>query len=257
MKFHQSGDFNVETKSDASPVTEADKAADAIISDGLRTVFPHTLLISEEQPETHSKTANTFFIVDPLDGTRGFVEQRDDFTVNIALVENGVPTRGVVYAPARHRLFYTVEGDGQWPVEETVPFDRGRQSDLTTLSVSEPDNSALRIVASKSNRNQATEDYINKYQVSENKHAGSSLKFCLVANGEADLYPRLNPTMEWDTAAGHAILAAAGGQVLRLDDHAPLQYGKAGSGYLNPFFIACSPGVDLAEPRVGSDIEPG
>ena len=247
----------METKSDASPVTEADKSADAIISDGLRTVFPDTLLISEEQPETHSKTANTFFIVDPLDGTRGFVERRGDFTVNIALVENGVPTRGVVYAPARNRLFYTVEGDGQWPVEETVSFDKSRSNDVTTLSVSKPDNSALRIVASKSNRNQATEDYINKYQVSENKHAGSSLKFCLVANGEADLYPRLNPTMEWDTAAGHAILAAAGGQVLRLNDHAPLQYGKAGSGYLNPFFIACSPGVDLAGPRVGSDIEPG
>ena len=255
IKFHQSGNFSVETKSDASPVTEADKAADAIISDGLRTVFPDTLLISEEQPETHSKHADTFFIVDPLDGTRGFVERRGDFTVNIALVENGIPTRGVIYAPARQRLFYTL-GNGQ-SVEETVSFDKGRSSRLTTLTVSEPDNSALRIVATKSHRNQVTEDYIGRYRGGEDKHVGSSLKFCLVASGEADLYPRLNPTMEWDTAAGHAILAAAGGQVLRLEDHAPLQYGKAGSGYLNPFFIACSHGVDLVEPKVGGDIEPG
>jgi 3'(2'), 5'-bisphosphate nucleotidase len=164
--------------------------------------------------------------------------------VNIALVENGVPVRGVVYAPAKGRLFYTnTHGKS---VEETGPMDPGTFGPQTALNVAAPDNSNLMVVASKSHRDQATDDYIAKYQVKDMTSAGSSLKFCLVATGEADLYPRLGRTMEWDTAAGDAVLRGAGGQVVRYDNHAPLTYGK--DGYANPFFIAYAPGVTLMQP---------
>jgi len=243
MQIYDSADFEVKVKSDASPVTEADEAADALISAGLRAAFPDILLVTEEQAASHSEKGDTFLIVDPLDGTKEFINRRGDFTVNIALVEDGVPTRGVVYAPARGRMFYT-KPDGQ-AVEETGALDKDQPGELAPISVSNPDNSALLIVASKSHRDQATEDYIGKYQVQDSKSAGSSLKFCLVATGEADLYPRVGRTMEWDTAAGHAVLAGAGGRVVRFDDHSPLRYGK--DGYANPFFIAYAPGVELKE----------
>ncbi|WP_299608493.1 3'(2'),5'-bisphosphate nucleotidase CysQ [uncultured Tateyamaria sp.] len=241
MEIYNSDDFDVKVKSDDSPVTAADEAADALISDGLRAAFPDVMLVTEEQAATHSTTGKTFLIVDPLDGTKEFVHRRGDFTVNIALVEDGVPTRGVVYAPAKDRMFYT-QADGQ-TVEETGDLDKDTVGDVTPLSVAASDNSALMVVASKSHRDQATDDYINKYTVKDMKSAGSSLKFCLVATGEADIYPRVGRTMEWDTAAGHAVLAGAGGMVVRFDDHSPLEYGK--DGYANPFFIAYAPSVDL------------
>lgn len=241
MDIYNSDDFDVKVKSDDSPVTEADEAADALISDGLRKAFPDVLLVTEEQAASHSEKADTFLIVDPLDGTKEFVHRRGDFTVNIAYVENGVPTRGVVYAPAKARMFYTL-ADGS-AVEEAGPFDKQTPGELAPIRVSEADNSALMVVASKSHRDQATDDYINKYAVKDSKSAGSSLKFCLVATGEADLYPRVGRTMEWDTAAGDAVLRGAGGKVVRFDDHSPLTYGK--DGYANPFFIAYAPGVDL------------
>lgn len=241
MEVYASDDFDVKVKSDASPVTEADEAADAIISAGLREAFPDILLVTEEQAATHTSTAGTFLIVDPLDGTKEFINRRGDFTVNIALVENGVPTRGVVYAPAKGRMFYT-RADGQ-AVEETGDLALDSVGETHAISVSDADNSALMVVASKSHRDQATDDYINRYAVYDMTSAGSSLKFCLVATGEADLYPRLGRTMEWDTAAGDAVLRGAGGSVVRFDDHSPLVYGK--EGYANPFFIAYAPGVDL------------
>ncbi|MEM7318122.1 MAG: 3'(2'),5'-bisphosphate nucleotidase CysQ [Pseudomonadota bacterium] len=243
MEIYEADDFEVKTKSDQSPVTEADEAADALISAGLRSTFPDILLVTEEQADTHSETGDRFLIVDPLDGTKEFVHRRGDFTVNIALVENGTPTRGVVYAPAKGRMFYTLS-DGR-SVEEDGPFDGDTPGAVRPIHVSRPDNDALMIVASKSHRDQATEDYIAKYNVKDSKSAGSSLKFCLVATGEADLYPRVGRTMEWDTAAGHAVLAGAGGHVVRFDTHAPLTYGK--EDYANPFFIACAPGVDLKD----------
>jgi len=226
----------VKAKGDASPVTEADEAADALISAGLRAAFPDVVLITEEQAASHALTAKTFLIVDPLDGTKEFIQRRGDFTVNIAYVENGVPLRGVVYAPAQARLFYTLS-DGA-AVEESLA-----DGSVTPIRVGMPDNAALMVVASKSHRDQATNDYIEKYQVKDSRSAGSSLKFCLVATGEADLYPRLGRTMEWDTAAGDAVLRGAGGHVVRFDDHTPLTYGK--TGWDNPFFIALAPGVVL------------
>lgn len=241
MEIYGEDDFDVKTKSDDSPVTAADEAADVLISDGLRAAFPDMMLVTEEQSATHTTTGDTFLIVDPLDGTKEFVHRRGDFTVNIALVEKGVPTRGVVYAPAKGRMFFT-QADGQ-SVEEIGAFDKDVVGDVTAMNVAASDNAALMVVASKSHRDQATDDYINKYAVKDMKSAGSSLKFCLIATGEADIYPRLGRTMEWDTAAGHAVLSGAGGQVVRFDDQTPLTYGK--DTYANPFFIAYAPAVEL------------
>lgn len=241
MQVYNGPDFAVKSKSDASPVTEADEAADALISAGLRKAFPDVVLITEEQADSHALRAATFLIVDPLDGTKEFIQRRGDFTVNIAYVENGVPLRGVVYAPAQGRLFYTQAG-GQ-AVEEFGALAKHVVGEVLHMAVSTPDNDALMVVASKSHRDAATDDYIAKYTVKDMKSAGSSMKFCLLATGEADLYPRLGRTMEWDTAAGDAVLRGAGGHVVRFDDHTPLAYGKA--GWENPFFIAYAPGVGL------------
>lgn len=241
MAIYDGPDFEIRTKGDASPVTAADEAADAVIFAGLRKAFPDVPLITEEQATSHKVTAQTFLIVDPLDGTKEFIQRRGDFTVNIAYVENGVPVAGVVYAPAKGRLFYT-RPDGA-AVEETGPFAKDEPGPLRALRVSQPDNAGLMVVASKSHRDQATDDYIGRYGVRDMTSAGSSLKFCLVATGEADLYPRLGRTMEWDTAAGDAVLRGAGGHVVRFDDHQPLTYGKP--GWDNPFFIAYAPGVVL------------
>jgi len=241
MEIYGHEDFNVRSKADASPVTAADEAADALIHAGLKAAFPDTLIVTEEQAASHAAHASDFLIVDPLDGTKEFVNRRGDFTVNIAYVKDGVPVRGVVYAPAKGRMFFT-RADGS-SVEEAGPFHKDEAGTLTPIRVATPDNDALMVVASKSHRDQATDDYIAKYAVKDMTSAGSSLKFCLVATGEADLYPRLGRTMEWDTAAGHAVLAGAGGKVVRFDDHGPFTYGKP--GYDNPFFIAYAPGVEL------------
>lgn len=241
MEIYEGPDFDVKSKSDQSPVTAADEAADTLIAAGLRAEFPDVTLITEEQSSSHSLTAQTFLIVDPLDGTKEFVQRRGDFTVNIAYVEKGIPLRGVVYAPAKSRLFYTL-ANGQ-AVEEEGPFDQSVPGKTTAIHVGQPDNSALMVVASKSHRDAATDAYIAKYDVRDMTSAGSSLKFCLVATGEADLYPRLGRTMEWDTAAGDAVLRGAGGKVVRFDNHQTLEYGKP--GWDNPFFIAYAPGVDL------------
>jgi 3'(2'), 5'-bisphosphate nucleotidase len=241
LKIYGSGDLGERAKADDSPVTLADEAADASISAGLRAFYPDAALVTEEQAATHGEDARDFFIVDPLDGTKEFVQRRGDFTVNIAWVEDGMPVRGVVYAPARGRLFWT-RGDGV-SVEETGPFSGEAVGACREIRVRRPDESALLVVASKSHRDAATDAYIGRYAVADMRSAGSSLKFCLVATGEADLYPRLGRTMEWDTAAGHAVLAGAGGRVVRFDDHAPLRYGKP--GFENPHFIAHAPGVTL------------
>ncbi len=245
MEIYDADDFEVKLKGDESPVTVADETADRLISAGLRAEFPDIALITEEQSASHDLSADTFLIVDPLDGTKEFINRRGDFTVNIALVVDGSPTHGVVYAPAKNRLFYT-DASGQ-SVEETGDHDINAIGLVTPMRVSTPNNDALIVVASKSHRDAATDAYINKYKVADSAAAGSSLKFCLVAAGEADIYPRLGRTMEWDTAAGDAVLRGAGGRVVRFDDHGDLTYGKP--IYENPFFIAYSPQVVLAAPE--------
>jgi 3'(2'), 5'-bisphosphate nucleotidase len=241
MEIYESDDFEVKSKSDESPVTIADETADALISVGLRAAFPDAALVTEEQSDTHSETANTFFIVDPLDGTKEFIHRRGDFTVNIAYVEDGVPTIGVVYAPAKKRLFMT-DADGV-SHEEMGDHNPEVVGETKRISVSTPDEDALIVVASKSHLTDETKNYIGKYNVEDSRSAGSSLKFCLVATGEADIYPRVGRTMEWDTAAGQAVLQGAGGRVVRFDNHEPLTYGKP--IFENPYFIAYSPGMTL------------
>ncbi|MEO8531282.1 MAG: 3'(2'),5'-bisphosphate nucleotidase CysQ, partial [Deltaproteobacteria bacterium] len=170
MEVYASADMGVETKADESPVTKADLAADAVISAGLRIEFPEIALVTEDQSASHTSKAKTFLIVDPLDGTKEFVQRRGDFTVNIALVEDGITTRGVVYAPAKQRLFYT-DARGQ-SVEEDL-----KSGAVTPINVSQPDNAALMVVASKSHRDVATDAYIANYAVKDMTSAGSSLKF--------------------------------------------------------------------------------
>jgi len=233
-------DFEARSKADASPVTEADLAADRIIVAGLAGAFPDIPIVTEERTATHDVAAvgRRFFLVDPLDGTKEFVKRGGDFTVNIALIEDGVPIRGVVFAPALDRLF--------WTVDDGTAFVKDGGSDARMIRVATPDNAALNIVASKSHRDAATDEYIARYAVGDFKSAGSSLKFCLLAAGEADLYPRLGRTMEWDTAAGHAVLRAAGGHIDAWEG-GTLRYGKP--GFENPHFIAYSTGVTLKDPR--------
>ncbi len=244
LEVYDRAEMTVAAKADASPVTEADLAADRIIGQGLRAALPDVPVVTEEDAASHRAHAGAFLLVDPLDGTKEFVQRRGDFTVNIGLIVEGRPVAGVVYAPAKGRLFLT-DGDGTAAWEERVE-DGAVAGPAHPLRVAEPDPAALRVVASKSHRDAATDAYIARYPVVDCVSAGSSLKFCLLAAGEADLYPRLGRTMEWDTAAGHAVLAAAGGRVVRLEDHRPFSYGKP--GYVNGFFLAHVPGVELVAP---------
>jgi 3'(2'), 5'-bisphosphate nucleotidase len=239
MAVYRRPDFAVETKGDASPLTEADLAADTVICAGLAAAFPDIPVVTEERAESHGLVGATHFLVDPLDGTKEFVNRRDEFTVNIALVVDGAPTAGVVYAPALDRMFRT---DPELGAVEETGFASGAPQTRRIATVT-ADNAALRVVASKSHRDAATDAWIARYPVAAFKSAGSSLKFCLLAAGEADLYPRLGRTMEWDTAAGQAVLSGAGGFVVRADDSGPLRYGKPGRD--NPHFVAYGPGVHL------------
>jgi 3'(2'), 5'-bisphosphate nucleotidase len=241
LDVYRRADFGVTAKADESPLTEADLAADAVICAGLAAAYPDIPVVTEERAESHDVDgAGVHFLVDPLDGTKEFVNRRDEFTVNIALIENGLPVAGVVYAPALGRMFRTEAGGGA--VEETG-LDSATPS-IRPIAAAQADPGGLRVVASKSHRDAATDAYIARYPVAAFKSAGSSLKFCLVAAGEADLYPRLGRTMEWDTAAGQAVLEAAGGRVRRLSDDAPLTYGRPGRA--NPHFLALAPGVTPA-----------
>jgi 3'(2'), 5'-bisphosphate nucleotidase len=229
-------DFEIEYKSDASPVTAADTAAEKLILTDLATCASSIPVIAEEAAaaSTLPDIGETFFLVDPLDGTKEFVRKSGEFTVNIALVENRIPTMGVIFAPVLNRLFVA------WGPGQAFECPGDAPGNLTALSVrARPETPT--IVASRSHRNPSTEDYLQRFDHPEIVCAGSSLKFCLVACGEADIYPRLAPTCEWDTGAGHAILASAGGQMKKLDG-SDFLYGKTASNYLNPGFIAWGSG---------------
>jgi 3'(2'), 5'-bisphosphate nucleotidase len=223
-------------KSDGSPVTQADLDADRIIGTRLASLLPGIPVVTEEASDTHAfRGAGRFILVDPLDGTREFASGRDEFTVNIALVDGGTPFAGAVYAPALNRLY--IAGASAFHAEvrpaESVP---GLHA-MRALSTNVVSYEALRAVASHSHLDAATKSWLDMRPIGELRSAGSSLKFCMIAEGEADVYPRLAPTMEWDTAAGHAVLAAAGGCVVRVDG-SPLGYGKSEAGFRNESFIA-------------------
>jgi len=235
--------FEVESKKDTSPVTEADRAAELIILAALARSAPGVPVVAEEEVAAGRIPAlgDTYFLVDPLDGTKEFIRGGDDYTVNIGLIEHGVPKLGVVFAPATGRLHCGCIGEGAWLDE-----GHGRIAIAT-----KPRGDVTTAVASKSHLNQATIDYLeaavgNCSYVS----IGSSLKFCIVAEGKADIYPRAAPTSEWDTAAGHAVLLAAGGLVDGPDGE-PLRYGKR--AFLNRAFVATS---GWKPPRLEPFLEP-
>lgn len=220
-----------ETKSDGSPVTEADAAAEVVILSALARIAPDIPVVSEENAESHSLAPpERFFLVDPLDGTKEFLKRDGTgaFTVNIALIEHGVPVMGVVFAPALNRMFcgadglgaFNDDGQGLAPIQTRAAPQTGRVA-----------------VASASHRDADTNAWLTAEGISDTVSIGSSLKFCLVAAGEADVYPRFGPTMEWDTAAGDAVLRAAGGMV-RTPEGNPFPYAKP--DYRNAAFIAAS-----------------
>lgn len=231
-------DFEVHTKQDESPVTAADHAAEALILARLASAAPGIPVVAEEQVAAGHvpATGSIYFLVDPLDGTKEFVQRRGDFTVNIALIRHGVPELGVVYAPAKGRLFAGDVKRSQAFCSEQSP-DEAAQAARASMHVRAPPANGLTVVASRSHRSSETDAYLSQMKVSNVVSVGSSLKFCLIAAGEADLYPRFGPTMEWDTAAGHAVLSAAGGTVVNVDG-SPFRYGKA--EFRNPSFIATS-----------------
>ena len=228
--------FDVRDKADASPVTVADEAAEKIILEDLAEIAPGIPVVAEESVAGGKvpDVAERFFLVDPLDGTKEFISHRDEFTVNIALVENGEPVLGVVLAPARRELFWGDVRAGRAGHMDAEP-DGTMPLMGTPLRARMAPPQGLVAVASRSHRSPETDAFLANYPVSEFRSIGSSLKFCLLAAGQADLYPRLGPTMEWDTAAGQAVLVAAGGRVTTLEGE-PFRYGKP--GFRNGHFVA-------------------
>lgn len=230
---------SVSYKQDASPVTEADERAEAIILAGLKSAYPDIPVVAEEAAAAGNipdVSGQKFFLVDPLDGTKEFINRRDDFTVNIALIDNGVPVAGIVYAPARKVAYTGIDGQA----EKLVIAD-----DLTIASREKigcrKAAAEMTAVASRSHNSPETEEFLTKQGITSTKSVGSSLKFCLVAEGAADVYPRFGRTMEWDTAAGDAVLRAAGGMTLDSADNV-FRYGKTSqasdSDFANGHFVA-------------------
>lgn len=230
--------IHVETKSDGSPVTEADQAAEAVIIQHLQgTGLP---ILGEESVSAGiiPVLGDRYFIVDPLDGTKEFIKRNGEFTVNIGLVEYGRPIMGIVLAPVTGEVFVG-DSDGAWKASTKDGAVQERRS-ISVRHLARP-----RIVASRSHGHAALEKLCQAFDVESDVSVGSSLKFCLLAQGDAQLYPRFTPTCEWDTAAGQAVLEAAGGAVLTLDG-APLRYGKGTDSFLNPYFVAAA-SQDLAQ----------
>lgn len=228
---------DVMSKADDSPLTRADLEVDAYLAKMLSQTFPDIPVVTEEKAASHRLDVSNghFFLVDPIDGTKEFINKRDEFTINIALLKDRSPIAGIVCAPALHTNFVGSLTGGAFEID----LSSGKRK---TIHVETPDKAALRVVASRSHMSEETKAFIDRNEVSDLKNAGSSLKFCLLARGEADLYPRFGPTMEWDTAAGHAVLIAAGGFVQNLDG-SPLQYAK--QAFRNPWFIAGAKGVEF------------
>ncbi|WP_193335454.1 3'(2'),5'-bisphosphate nucleotidase CysQ [Devosia beringensis] len=232
-------DFEVRFKDDNSPVTKADVVAEAIILAGLARIAPSLAVVAEEAAAAGClpETAERFLLVDPLDGSREFINRNGEFTVNIALIEDGAPVLGVVYAPALGRIWWGESGRGAGHGRVVA----GALVDRKAIEVRVCNLAGLAVVGSRSHGGSAVGAWLDRFAISQFVFAGSSLKFCLLASGEADLYPRLGRTMEWDTAAGDAVLRAAGGRVETLSGE-PLRYGKRNQAhdtdFANPHFVA-------------------
>lgn len=229
-------------KDDGSPVTEADEKAEAAILSRLKTYAPDIPVIAEEAVAAgaDAKASERFFLVDPLDGTKEFVNGTDEFTVNIALIEDGVPVLGVVTTPAKGSLYVGESGKGA--TRQGYDFASGTpRGDAEVIEARKRPETGAVAMTSRSHGSPETQAMLARLGVTDVMAAGSSLKFCAIAEGRADLYPRLGRTMEWDTAAAHAVLRAAGGEVYVFDDQQrgdPLRYGKEERGFDNPHFLA-------------------
>jgi len=249
MAIYES-DFAIETKSDSSPVTAADAAGEAVILKALAGLAPDIPVVAEEEASAGRipETGDRFFLVDPLDGTKEFISRNGDFTVNIALIEDHAPGLGVVFTPVEGRLF---AGDVRLGKAWSAMIDAaGTIGAAQPMRIRSAPVEGLAAVASRSHNSPETEAYLDQFDVASRVSRGSSLKICMVACGEADLYPRLAPTMEWDIAAGDAVLRAAGGSLLAPDGD-PMPYGKP--RFFNPGFVAAG---DVKTPPIGPFMRP-
>lgn len=238
-------DFNVEFKEDDSPLTQADKRAHDSIMKGLNAIDPIIPVLSEEGreiPYSERREWSHFWLVDPLDGTKEFIKKNGEFTVNIALIEGKYPSIGIIYAPALDVFYFGCVGNGAYKLENASKVEIANEEELIQKSVRLPkieDHRVTRAVASRSHMSEETEAFIKgletKHGEVEVVSTGSSLKFCLVAEGKADYYPRYAPTMEWDTGAGQAIVEAAGGKVTRYEDNERFYYNR--EDLLNGWFL--------------------
>jgi 3'(2'), 5'-bisphosphate nucleotidase len=243
MRYFRGG-AKVVTKADTTPVTVADQESEVVLLAALRRLAPGIPVVAEEataagQVPKLNGSNDELFLVDPLDGTREFIADRPEFTINVALVKGGVPRFGLIYAPAQSLMFVTL-GEHQAIELEVAPDSSAtRFSGLPMRQVRTRDapTDGLVAVASRSHGTPGTDAFLGQYRVARRTAAGSSLKFCVIAKGEADIYPRVGPTSEWDTAAGHAIVSVAGGSVTTLDG-GPLVYGKSRERFRNPDFVA-------------------
>lgn len=230
--YTNDADFAVELKTDESPLTKADKAANEIIVAALQEITPDIPIVSEENKEIPYEERQHFtksWLVDPLDGTKEFIKRNGEFTVNIALIENQMPVLGVVYAPYLNEMYWAVKGEGAYKVVDQQHI----KLDAATYRATD---SQLHIVCSRSHMNETTQAFVEQFERPELVAKGSSLKFLIIAKGEAHIYPRLAPTMEWDTGAAQIVLEEAGGKVVDNETKAPLKYNK--ENLRNPHFIA-------------------
>lgn len=232
-------DFTSETKADASPLTEADLASHRILVDGLQQMTPDIPVLSEESADIPWETRQTwerYWLIDPLDGTKEFIKRNGEFTVNIALIENNQPVLGVVFAPALGRLFSAASGLGAWHQQVLLDSADPQLSAASSIAVhARSEGEVWRVVGSRSHAGEGMAEWLAELGEHELVSMGSSLKLCLVADGTAHVYPRLGPTCEWDTAAAHAVVLEAGGQVLNAENQ-PLLYNTKAE-YLNPHFF--------------------
>jgi 3'(2'), 5'-bisphosphate nucleotidase len=221
LDIYETDDFAVEYKEDDSPLTRADRRSHEVIVKGLEDIAPDIPVMSEEGssvPFDKRKDWTEFFLVDPLDGTKEFIKRNGEFTVNIALIKNGIPTVGVVHVPVRGETFYAAKGHGAW-----LAHDKGEPEKIhvrTDIDI------PLIVCASRSHGSGALDEFLARLEVGERISAGSALKFCLVAEGRVHFYPRFGPTWEWDTGAGHAVVLEAGGRVVDTKGANELQYNK-------------------------------
>lgn len=235
LQVYNTADFDVDFKSDNSPLTKADQAGhDVIVSFLQETSIP---IMSEEGKSieyAERKNWEQYWCVDPLDGTKEFIKRNGEFTVNIALIQNGIPVMGVVFVPVLNKLYYGLKGEGAWlEHNEEKEVLQAKRTPAELQEVKKQDN--LRIVASRSHLSQETTDFINELSNPSTVSMGSSLKFLVLAENEADIYPRFAPTMEWDTAAAHGVLLGLGYEVRKFPELTPLEYNK--ENLLNPWFI--------------------